>query len=65
MISLMLLSVSTFCTDDSRKLFQGIDFWDVCRVIGMVALMFLAVYCLLSYLCEKNIREEVTERRKG
>ncbi len=61
----LLLSADVVFREGSKKLFQGIDFWDVCQVIGMVALMFFAVYCLLSYLCERNIKEEGKERRKG
>ena len=54
----LLLSADVVFREGSRKLFQGIDFWDVCQVIGMVALMFFAVYCLLSFLCERTIKEE-------
>ena len=61
----LLLSADAVFREGSRQLLGGIDLWDICQVIGMVALMFFAVYCLLSYLCEKNIKEEVKDRRKG
>ncbi len=61
----LLLSADAVFREGSRQLFRGFKLWDIMQVAGMVALMFFAVYCLLAYLCEKNIKEEVKDRRKG
>ena len=50
----LLLSADVVFREGSRKLFQGIDFRDVCQVIGMVALMFFAVYKIFAIKSDRE-----------
>lgn len=61
----LLISADAVFRDLTSQIFEKIQFGNIMLVIYMIAFMFLASYCILSYLCKKSLKEEVTDRRKG
>lgn len=60
----LLASADIVFNDMANNLFKDIDFTDVYNIALIIAVVFLAVYCLLTYLCKKTIKEEVKDSRK-
>lgn len=70
-IPLMLIVLALLASADAvfrqmtGSLLKGITPGNMANVIFRVSFMFLAAYCLTAWLCEKRIREEVTDKRTG
>ncbi len=64
-VFLLLASADVVFRELGSRWIRSLNLENIFPVCCMVVLMFLAVYCLLSYLCKKSIPEEVPDRRKG
>lgn len=64
-VFLLLVSADAVFREGVRELFKEISAADVFQILLMVIGMFLAVYCILAYVCDQHIREEVRDRRTG
>ena len=64
-IFLLLFSADAVFRQMSRRLLEDIDLEGIICIVCMAACMFLAVYCILAFLCEKSMKEEVKDNRKG
>lgn len=61
----LLVSADAVFRDMTEKLLEHLRLGNILLVLFMWAFMFLASYCILSYLCKRTIRPEVTDGRKG
>ena len=64
-VLMLLASADVLFRQMTDSLLGGISFGNVINVVFRIAFMFLASYCLTSYLCRKRIQEEVKDRRTG
>lgn len=61
----LLVSADAVFRDMTRKLLEHLRLGNILLVLFMWAFMFLASYCILSYLCKKTIKQEVRDGRRG
>ena len=61
----LLISADAVFRDMSERLFRHLNIRNILQAVFMVCGMFLAAYCILSYLCKKDIVEEAKDHRKG
>ncbi len=64
-VFLLLTSADAVFRDLSERLLGHIRLGSLFTVCLMILGMFLACYCILSYLCRKRIPEDTKDRRKG
>lgn len=64
-VLLLLSSADALFRQLTSKFVENINFANIMNVLFRVAFMFLAAYCLTSYLCRKQIKEEVKDHRTG
>ncbi len=63
-IIMLLCSADVVFENIMKSLFSfDISFTDIIRVILLIAVVFLASYALLSALCKKTVKEEVSDNR--
>lgn len=65
LIFVLLMFADAVFREMSEALFDSIHFTTVFQIAAMAAGCFLAVYCVLSFLCEKKLKEKVQDRRHG
>lgn len=61
----LLVSADAVFRDMTEKLLEHLRLGNILLVLFMWAFMFLASYCILSYLCKRAIRPDVTDGRRG
>lgn len=61
----LLNSADAVFRNMTNRLLEHFHLENVLLVLFMWAFMFLASYCIISYLCKKEIRQEVKDHRKG
>lgn len=61
----LLNSADAVFRDMANRLLEHFNLGNVLLVLFMWAFMFLASYCIISYLCKKEISQEVKNHRKG
>lgn len=64
-VLLLLSSADAVFRQMTGSLLQGIAPGNIANLILHIGVMFLAAYCLVSYLCDKRIEETVTDKRTG
>lgn len=64
-VLLLLASADALFREITEKFLENISFGNILNVLFRIAFLFLAAYCLTSYLCRKGIQEEVKNRRTG
>ncbi|MDE5589590.1 MAG: DUF4173 domain-containing protein [Acetatifactor sp.] len=64
-VLMLLASADVLFRQMTDGLLVGINFGSIINVVFRIVFMFLASYCLTSYLCRKRIREEVKDKRTG
>ena len=64
-IALLLYSADAVFRKVIDIILEYLNIQNVFLILLMIFLMFMASYCLLSYLCKQSIAEEVPDRRKG
>lgn len=64
-VLMLLASADAVFRQIVYKPLENISFADIISVIFQIAFIFFASYSLLSYLCSRTLREEVTDRRTG
>lgn len=61
----LLISADAVFRNMTERLLEHLRLGNILLVIFMWAFMFLASYCILSYLCKKTINQEVKDGRRG
>jgi len=61
----LLVSADAVFRDLTRSLLEHLRLNNILLVLFMGAFMFLASYCILSYLCKKTIKQEMKDGRRG
>lgn len=61
----LLNSADAVFRDMANRLLEHFNLGNVLLVLFMWTFMFLASYCIISYLCKKEISQEVKNHRKG
>ncbi|MCM1064672.1 MAG: DUF4173 domain-containing protein [Eubacterium sp.] len=61
----LLASADVFFLEMTRKVFGSINLSNVTDITFRIAVMFFFSYMLTAYLCKKQIKEEVKNRRTG
>lgn len=61
----LLVSADAVFRNMTEKLLENLHLGNILQVLFMWAFMFLASYCIMSYLCKKQIRPEVKDGRRG
>lgn len=61
----LLVSADAVFRNMTEKLLENLRLGNILLVLFMWAFMFLASYCILSYLCKKQINPEVKDGRRG
>lgn len=61
----LLVSADAVFRDMTRELLSHLKLGNIFLVIFMWAFMFLASYCILSYLCKRAVKPEVNDSRRG
>mgnify|MGYP002510255740 FL=1 len=61
----LLISADAVFRNMTERLLEHLRLGNILLVLFMWAFMFLASYCILSYLCKKNIKQEVKDGRRG
>lgn len=61
----LLISADAVFRDMTKKLLEHLRLGNILLVLFMWAFMFLASYCIMSYLCKKRIKPEVKGGRRG
>ncbi len=61
----LLISADAVFRNLTERLLQHLRLTNILQVLFMWAFMFLAAYCIFSYLCKKAIRQEVKDGRRG
>lgn len=61
----LLVSADAVFRSMTRKLLAVINLPDIFVAISMIIFMFLASYCILSYLCRKKLKEKNSIEAKG
>lgn len=64
-VLMLLASADVLFRQMTDALLGNINFGNIMNVVFRIVFMFLASYCLTSYLCRKRIREEVKDKRTG
>lgn len=64
-VLLLLSSADALFRQLTSKFVENINLANIMNVLFRIAFMFLAAYCLTSYLCRKQIKEEVKDHRTG
>lgn len=64
-VFLLLVSADAVFRDMTERILEHFSLGNVMLVLVMWAFMFLASYCILSYLCKKSINPQVKDHRKG
>ncbi len=62
---LLLSSADIVFRTAADRVLEGFEYGDIIGMTSMAAAVFLAVYCILAYLCKKEIKEEVKDLRTG
>ncbi len=47
------------------RMFAGMNFDNIIPILFRVGFLFLASYCLISFLCKRTLSEEVVDKRRG
>ena len=63
-IFVLLSSADAVFRDFGDRLFAGLDIGDAFGIAWMFAFIFLASYCLLTYVSMKKVKEEVEETKR-
>ena len=63
-VFLLLASADAVFRDMADRILSGLDIGDWFLIAFRIVFMFLASYCVLTYLCKKTIKEEVEDSRK-
>lgn len=61
----LLNSADAVFRDMASRLLEHFSLGNILLVLFMWAFMFLASYCIVSYLCKKEINQEVKDHRRG
>lgn len=61
----LLVSADAVFRNMTEKLLENLRLGNILQVLFMWAFMFLASYCIMSYLCKKQIKPEVKDGRRG
>lgn len=61
----LLVSADAVFRDMTERILEHLRLGNILLVIFMWAFMFLASYCILSYLCKKTINQEMKDGRRG
>lgn len=61
----LLNSADAVFRDMANRLLEHFNLGNVLLVLFMWAFMFMASYCIISYLCQKEINQEVKDHRTG
>lgn len=61
----LLISADAVFRDMTERVLEHLRLGNILLALFMWAFMFLASYCILSYLCKKTIRQEVKDGRRG
>lgn len=61
----LLVSADAVFRSMTEKLLENLRLGNILQVLFMWAFMFLASYCIMSYLCKKQIKPEVKDGRRG
>lgn len=61
----LLISADVVFRNLTVRLLEHLRLGNILQVFFMGAFMFLAAYCILSYLCKKTISQEVKDGRRG
>ena len=61
----LLISADAVFRNLTERLLEHLRLENILLVLVMWAFMFLASYCILSYLCKKTIKQEVKDGRRG
>lgn len=64
-VLLLLSSADAVFRDMTNRVFENINFGNICNVIFRIAFIYFASYMLTSFLCRRVIREDVKDKRKG
>ncbi len=63
-VFLLLVSADAVFRDMSDRIFSNLKIGDWFQIAFMIGFMFLASYCVFTYLCKNKIKEEVADARK-
>lgn len=63
-VFLLLTSADAVFRNLANEMLNGLDIGDIYLIVFMIGFMFLASYCLLTYLSKKTLKEEVVDSRK-
>ncbi len=61
----LLVSADAVFRDMTERLLEHLRLGNILLVLVMWSFMFLAAYCILSYLCKRRITPEVKDMRRG
>lgn len=61
----LLVSADAVFRDMTESFLEALRIGNVLLVLFMWAFMFLASYCVISYLCKRSIKPEVKDHRRG
>lgn len=64
-VLLLLASADAVFGQMTARLLESISLWGIFNIIFRILLVFFGSYALTAYLCKRNIREEVTDMRRG
>lgn len=64
-VLLLLSSADAVFRDMTNRVFDNINFGNICNVIFRIAFIYFASYMLTSFLCKRIISEDVKDKRKG
>lgn len=64
-VFLLLIFADAVFREMGEALLDSINFDTIFEIAAMIVCCFLAVYCILSFLCEKKLKEEAGDRRHG
>lgn len=64
-VLLLLASADVLFRQMTDGLLEAVNFGNIMNIVFRIIFMFLASYCLTSYLCRKRIRKEVKDKRTG
>ena len=64
-VLLLLASADAVFGQMTARLLESISLWGVFNIMFRILLVFFGSYALTAYLCKRNIREEVTDMRRG
>lgn len=63
-IFLLLSSADVVFRDFGNRLMAGLNIGDLFLIVLMLGCVFLASYCILTFLCKRSLKEEVGDTRK-